>query len=353
MRFYTKVHEAYCGIDRHARSMDVCTVNHDGELLVHRHMNAAPDPFLKAVAPSRDGLVVAVECRCPWYGLADRCAHERVPFVLGQARSLKALHGGKATHDTIDAHKMAALRRGGLLPQAPVDPAARRAPRDLLRRRSPLRRQRADHLAQVPQTTSQDHLPARGKNSASKATRDGVADRLADPAVHKGLAGDWARITSDDPRLTDLARALGKSATPHDAHTCSRRRSGPGVGQLWALVLRDDLHDRHRCPRGPDFVSSARLVTWAPASAGQRYGTAGKNMGPAALTGAFSEAAVRCRRHHPAGPQFLATGERTHGQGTALTLLAHKPARAVYDRLRRPTVCELEPCLQRSREQSG
>jgi hypothetical protein len=48
-------------------------------------MKAAPAPFLKAVAPYRDGLVVAVECLFTWYGLADRCAHEGLPFVLGHA----------------------------------------------------------------------------------------------------------------------------------------------------------------------------------------------------------------------------------------------------------------------------
>jgi hypothetical protein len=44
---------------------------------------------------------------------------------------MKAIHGGKAKHDTIDAHKMAALLRGGMLPQASVYPAERRATRDL------------------------------------------------------------------------------------------------------------------------------------------------------------------------------------------------------------------------------
>jgi hypothetical protein len=32
MRFYTKVHEAYCGIDLHARTMYVCILNQDGEI---------------------------------------------------------------------------------------------------------------------------------------------------------------------------------------------------------------------------------------------------------------------------------------------------------------------------------
>jgi predicted NBD/HSP70 family sugar kinase len=61
MRFYTNPHQFYCGIDLHARSMYVCIVGHDGEILVHRNMKAAPEPFLKAIAPYRDNLVVAVE----------------------------------------------------------------------------------------------------------------------------------------------------------------------------------------------------------------------------------------------------------------------------------------------------
>ena len=61
-RFYNTQHQFYCGIDLPARSMYVCIVRHDGELLVHRNMKAAPEPFLKAIAPYRDGLVVAVEC---------------------------------------------------------------------------------------------------------------------------------------------------------------------------------------------------------------------------------------------------------------------------------------------------
>jgi hypothetical protein len=85
MRFYTKQHPFYCGIDLHARSMYVCIVNQDGEVLLHRNMKAAPDPFLKAIAPYREGLVVAVECMFTWYWLADLCAQAGIAFVLGHA----------------------------------------------------------------------------------------------------------------------------------------------------------------------------------------------------------------------------------------------------------------------------
>src|SRR5919108_5029070 len=127
MRFSTDPHPFYCGIDLHARSMYVCIVSHDGEIVLHRNMKAAPEPLLKAIAPYRDGLVVAVECIFTWYWLADLCAAEGIPCVLGHALSMKAIHGGKAKHDKIASQKIAAPLRGGLLPQASVDPAQMRA----------------------------------------------------------------------------------------------------------------------------------------------------------------------------------------------------------------------------------
>ena len=144
MRFYTKPHQFYGGIDRHARAMYVWILNQSGEMLVHRHMKTTPETFLNVIVPYREGLVVAVECLFTWYWLADRCTHEGIPFVLGHALYMKAIHGGKAKNDKIDAHKIAVLLRGGMLPQAYVYPAEMRATRDLLRRRMHLMRKRAE-----------------------------------------------------------------------------------------------------------------------------------------------------------------------------------------------------------------
>jgi hypothetical protein len=80
----------------------------------------------------------------PGTWLADLCAREGIPFVLGPALYLQAIHGGNAKHDKRDAHKIAVLLRGGMLPPAYVYPAAMRATRDLLRRRRHLMRKRAE-----------------------------------------------------------------------------------------------------------------------------------------------------------------------------------------------------------------
>jgi hypothetical protein len=102
----------------------------------------------------------------PGTWLADLCAHEGLPCVLGQARPRKAIHGGTAKHDPIAAQNIAVLRRGGMLPQASGDPAARRATRDLRCRRRPRARTRGALLAPGQHTTSQDNLPALGTKLA-------------------------------------------------------------------------------------------------------------------------------------------------------------------------------------------
>ncbi|HEY6366164.1 MAG TPA: IS110 family transposase, partial [Candidatus Binatia bacterium] len=41
MRFYTKQHRYYCGIDLHTRSMYLCIFDTQGEILLHRNMPCA------------------------------------------------------------------------------------------------------------------------------------------------------------------------------------------------------------------------------------------------------------------------------------------------------------------------
>jgi transposase len=326
--------------------MYVCILNQDGEILVHRNMKAGPDPFLKAIAPYREELVVCVECIFTWYWLADLCAREGIPFVLGHALYMKAIHGGKAKNDKIDAQKIAVLLRGGMLPQAYVYPAKMRATRDLLRRRMHLMRKRAELLAHVQNTNHQYNLPEIGKKLAYKANRAGVAERFPDPAVQKNIEGDLALIGYYDQLLHDVELSIVNTAKQHDAQTLYRLQSVPGIGKILSLVMLYEIHDITRFPRVQDFVSYCRLVKCAKESAGKRYGTSGTKIGNAYLKWAFSEAAVLFLRDNPAGQKYVARLEKKHGQGKALTLLAQKLARAIYYMWQRDTAFDLHKFLK-------
>src|SRR5512132_4420153 len=234
MRFYTTQHQFYCGIDLHARTMYVCILNYAGEILVHRDMKASPETFLKTIAPYRTDLVVCVECIFTWYWLADLCAREGIPFVLGHALYMKAIHGGKAKNDKIDSQKIAVLLRGGMLPQAYVYPAAMRATRDLLRRRVHLTRKRAELLGHIQNTNSQYNLPEIGKKIAYKANREDVAEHFPDPSVHKAIEIDVSLIDHYDQLLGEVELYLTRSAKTDDVQSFARLQSVPGIGQILA-----------------------------------------------------------------------------------------------------------------------
>ena len=335
MRFYTNQHRYYCGIDLHARSMYVCVLDPQGQILLHRNMPCAPESFLKAVAPYREDIAVAVECIFTWYWLADLCSKQNIPFVLGHALYMKAIHGGKAKNDKIDAHKIAVLLRGGMLPMAYVYPPEMRATRDLLRRRMHLMRKRSELLAHIQNTNSQYCLPQFGKKIAYKTNRQGVAEQFSDLSVRKSIEMDLSLIDHYDKLLTEVELYITQTAKVNDVNVFYRLRSVHGIGKILALVILYEIHDIERFPTVQDFVSYSRLVKCAKESAGKRHGTSGKKIGNVHLKWAFSEASVLFLRANPKGQRWVEKLSSKHGKAKALSILAHKLGRAVYYMLKR------------------
>jgi transposase len=305
---------------------------------VHRNEPSTPAAFLAIIAPYRDDRVVAAEWMFTWYWLADVCAAEAIPFVLGHALAMKAIHGGKAKNDKIDSRKIAGLLRGGLLPQAYVYPAAMRSTRDLLRRRLHLVRKRGQLLAHIQNTRAHYQLPEFGRRLAYPANRTGVSEPVTDPSVRKRIDVDLALLERYDELITDLELTIVREAKRHDGDAFHRLRSVPGIGTVLALTILYEMHDIARFDRVQEFASYARLVKCAHQSAGTRLGTGGAKMGNVHLKGAFSEAAVLFLRPAPGGKRVVADIAKTHGKGKALSILAHKIGRAVFSMLARRTV---------------
>jgi len=58
IRFYTQNHQHYCGIDLHAKSMYVCVVNQQGDMLLHQNINTDAKKFLALIHPYRQDLML-------------------------------------------------------------------------------------------------------------------------------------------------------------------------------------------------------------------------------------------------------------------------------------------------------
>ena len=188
-------------------------------------------------------------------------------------------------------------------------------------------------------------MPEIGKKIAYKANREGVAARFADPAVQKTIEVDLDLITYYDPMLSNLELFILKTAKHHDAQPLYLLPTVPGIGKILSLVLLYEMHQIDRFSRVQDLASYGRLVKCAKESGGKRLGTAGNKMGNAHLKWAFSEAATLFLRGNEPGQKYLAQLEKKHDKGKALSILAHKLARAVYFMLKRQTALNMEQFL--------
>ena len=347
MRFYTDTHQHYCGIDLHARTMYVCILDREGQVLLHKNLPCDPERFLRTIAPYREDLVVAVECIFTWYWLADLCAREGIAFVLGHALYMRAIHGAKAKNDKIDSSKTAALLKGGLLPQAYVYPPKMRATRDLLRRRLHFVRHRGQLLTHIQNTHHPYNRIAPGRSIAYRSNRGGVAEGFEDPSTTKSLEADVALIDHYDDVIRGLELSVLQRARNHDRDSYERLKTVPGIGKVLALTILYEIHDIDRFDKVQQFASYSRLVKCQASSAGKVKGTSGAKIGNAHLKWAFSEASVLFLAKCPEGKKLLAKLEKKHGKGKALSILAHRIGRAVYFMLKRKRAFDLERFMRR------
>jgi len=86
MRFYSKQHKYYCGVDLHAQTMYVCIIDQQARIVKQKNIKSNPPAFLKVIDKCRDDLVVSAECMFTWYWLADLCAREIAKDLLSTSR---------------------------------------------------------------------------------------------------------------------------------------------------------------------------------------------------------------------------------------------------------------------------
>lgn len=158
---------------------------------------------------------------CRRYWIADFCAERNIPFVLGHALYMKAIHGSKSKNDKVDSRKIAMLLRAaypcrGMLPQAYVYPAEMRATRDLLRRREYFMHQQSELLEHIQNTNTQYNYAPLPKRIRNRANRIDIAERFEDPLVGKSIEVDVRVLDLYHQILLELEAQIQRQARHHD-----------------------------------------------------------------------------------------------------------------------------------------
>jgi len=339
MRFYKELHEFYTGIDLHARTMYVCVMNNSGTVVYHKNMPSTPACLEHVVFRFGTDNVIGVECTFSWYWVADFCSERSIPFVLGHALYMKAIHGGKSKNDRIDSEKIAAMLRGGMFPVAYGYPKQMRATRDLLRRREYFVRHQAELYTHIENTNAQYNFDAsleRGR-MRSATYRATLPEQFTDPLAQKTIHADLFLADAFHVLIADIEKEIQTQASFHDPHALALLRTIPGIGDTLSLVLLYEIQDIHRFPAVGNFISYCRLVKCAHESAGKKVGSGNNKIGNAHLKWAFSEAAVSFLRKNEPAQKLHEKLVAHYGKAKAMSLIAQKLGRTVYAMLSHDT----------------
>jgi transposase len=332
----------YAGVDLHARSLFLSILDRDGQARFARNLPAAPEPFLKAVEPFREGLVVGCECMHCWYWLADTCREQHIAFVLGHAWAMKAVHGCKTKCDRRDAEAIARLLKGGNFPLAYAYPKERRGLRDLLRARLRLVRQRAVLYGHVHTARRQANLPPVSSDVKYKSKRAGLTADIADPFVRRRVETDLALLEPLDMTIRRLEAEIEEAAQEHYQAELAVLQSTPGVGLVLSLTILLEIDTVGRFGTRQQFCSYARLCGAVQESAGQRTGAGNRKAGNAWLKWANSLAAVLSAQKDERIGRLLERLTARLGKAKALSALAHKLGRAFYHMLHTKEVFDVQ-----------
>jgi transposase len=334
MRFLDRTAASYVGVDLHARTLYLVVLDAAGTVRLARNLPAKPDPFLSAVAPFRPDLLVGCECVHSWYWLADTCRRESIPFALGHAWAMKAVHGSKTKSDRQDAEAIARLLRGGTFPPAYAYPAERRGLRDLLRTRLRLVRQRAELYGHIHTVRRQLNLEPVGSDVKYRSKRAAVAADIPDVHTRRGVEARLNLLAPLDTEIRRLERDIELAAEEHYPAELAALQTIPGVGPIISLTILLEIDTVERFDTRQQFCSYARLVTPKQESGGKVVGVGNRRSGNAWLKWAFSEAAVLSAQKDERMKRCLAKLQSRHGSGKGLSIFAHKLGRVVYHLLR-------------------
>jgi transposase len=328
----------YCGIDLHGKTMYTTIMDKTGRLLFHKNLPNSMADLMDALRPYRDDVVVGVESTFNWYWLSDACRRENIPFYLGHALYMKAVHGGKNKNDSLDSKHITDLLRSNLFPLAYSYPPEMRAVRDLLRRRRYYVDMRASAYRHIQMVYMQHglvdvKLPAPN----IKGRRQEMIQPFDDPNVCLAVAADIRQMNVLDDVIGTLESKILEQAKQHDRAALNLLRTITGVGEILAYTILYEVHTISRFPSPQAFSSYCRLVKPERTSGGKSTGAGNGKIGNPHLKWAFTQIVVHAQLYSPVLKHYYERLKQKHGLGKSKSIIGHKFAVAVYHMLKNGT----------------
>jgi transposase len=276
-------------------------------------------------------MTVGVESTHNYYWLYDGCIREGIPFYLGHALYLRAIRGKKKKNDKIDSKTLGDLMRSNFFAIGYPYPEAKRATRDLLRRRCKLVQQRAglfNHLNLIH--SQQGMIDVKPEEIKSKSQRKSLVNKFTDEEIKLTIESDLNIIDSLDKVINTIEKRIRKVVVEKDREDFNILKSFPGIGEILALIIIYETDTISRFPSPQKFSSYSRVVKPQRESSGKKTDDKNKKIGNPYLKWAFSQAAVYARTRSAGIRKYYEHLVISKGKTKANSILRHRIAVSVY-----------------------
>jgi transposase len=331
--------EHYCGVDLHARTIYVCVMTREGEILLKRNIQNNFKIFKQFVQPFLPDLAVGCESTYNYYWLLDGCHEAGIAFYLGHALYMKAISGNKKKNDPLDAKTIANLMRTNYFPMAYPYPREMRATRDLFRRRTRLVRIRAEAYTHTQLVMHQQAITdIKSSQVKNRHTRRQLLELFSDPDVRMNVETNLDIADAFDPLIARLEERIKRQALYHNPRHFRQLLTIPGVGDMIALNTLYETHDISRFRKAQDYSSYSRVVKCQRSTGGKPTARKNQKIGNPYLKWAYGQMAIYAVRASERIEKLYTKMERKFGTQRARARLRPQTGRG---------------CLLHAQEQSG
>ena len=326
-----KINTKYvCGVDLHSSTMYICIMDKEGNIKLHRNMRNEFEQFKNYISEFEDNISVGVESMHSYYWLADKCIEEKIPFYLGHAYYMKAIHGGKKKNDKTDSKTIADLMRSNNLPVGYVYPKKLRSTRDLLRRRTRFMKIRAEAYTHIQTIFRQHCMNINPKEVKTRKSRRELITRFDDRYIQRSIELNLDIIDFFDPELNRIEREIRARAKEYDRTTHNLLLTVPGIGDMMSLVILYEIGDINRFESPQNFSSYSRIVNCERESGGKKYRGGNQKIGNPFLKWAIGEIIIHAPRTSPLIKNYYDRLINRYGKKKAKSLVTHKFGVAIY-----------------------
>ena len=319
----------YIGIDLHSNNSVVVAIDKDGKTIYEKRLRNDLQLIKGELSQFRKrcyGLVV--ESTFNWYWLVDGLMEEGYKTHLANPAANDQYKGLKFSDDKRDARWLAKLLLLGILKEGYIYPKEERPLRDLLRKRSQLKKLRTEQILSIQSMIARNSGISVSGNDVKKMTPEDLDRLLPDPLTVQAANSNLYIYTCLDREMKALEKTV--LALAKDRIEFGYLLTVCGIGKILGLTILLETGDINRFESPGNYASYARCVGSKKLSNGKKKGAGNKKNGNKYLAWAFVEAANFAIRYNPKVNRYYQRKKAKTKGVVAVKAVAHKLARAVY-----------------------